>query len=229
MPEILLPTKAQVDALGIKVGTNVDAAGTSTLFARLAQIAGYTDQVEGYVDTIETLIGAANPVTGGTNSLFNYLKRLEDSGGMAVDISSCAPFLGTSSDKYVAQASVFETLLSINGKGLLNEFIICGTTIVPYCKITIDGTLKIYVRGGSGESSGYGGFSSSISGSSIMKVGYTGVGSIVPASTVYPNTTGTSGFVWLTHPLFFKTSVLIEIMSTSTTDSIKYRYTGGAA
>lgn len=53
-----------VDTLETKLGLNTDAAGTTTLFARLAQIAGYTDQVEGYVDTLEANLGAINPPFG---------------------------------------------------------------------------------------------------------------------------------------------------------------------
>lgn len=67
-----------VDTVETKIGTSWDAAGTSTLFARLAQIAGYTDQVEGYVDTLKTLIGTASPASGDLSTLFRGLKLIAD-------------------------------------------------------------------------------------------------------------------------------------------------------
>jgi hypothetical protein len=60
-----------VNSNGTKIGSNTDVAGTGTVFARLAQIAGYTDSVEG-------LIGTANPTTGDSSSLFNFLKLIYD-------------------------------------------------------------------------------------------------------------------------------------------------------
>lgn len=66
-----------VDALESSLGGNADAAGTGTVFARLAQIAGYVDAVEGLTDGVEGLIGTASPTSGGTDTLFKYLKQLE--------------------------------------------------------------------------------------------------------------------------------------------------------
>lgn len=71
MPSIGIADKTTLDAVNTKVGTNADAAGTSTLFARLAQIAGYTD-------TLETLIGTASPTSGDLTTVFKGLKLIAD-------------------------------------------------------------------------------------------------------------------------------------------------------
>lgn len=60
-----------VNQVEAKLGINTDAAGTGTVFARLAQLAAYVDAVEG-------LIGTVNPTTAGTDTLFNYLKKLDN-------------------------------------------------------------------------------------------------------------------------------------------------------
>ncbi|MGO4498795.1 hypothetical protein AB4114_23210 [Paenibacillus sp. 2RAB27] len=67
---------AYVDTLETSIGTNADASGTSTVFARLAQIAAYVDQVEGYTDTLETLLGLTGDVASGTGSVMARLAQL---------------------------------------------------------------------------------------------------------------------------------------------------------
>lgn len=58
------------------VGTNADAAGTTTLFARLAQIAGYTDQVESFVDTLETNLGTTGDAANAAGTVLARLAEL---------------------------------------------------------------------------------------------------------------------------------------------------------
>ncbi|CAH1203001.1 hypothetical protein PAECIP111891_02196 [Paenibacillus allorhizoplanae] len=69
-------TLSQVIDLKNKIGTNADAAGTSTLFSRLAQIANYVDQVEGYTDILETLLGLTGDTASGTGSVMARLAQL---------------------------------------------------------------------------------------------------------------------------------------------------------
>jgi hypothetical protein len=61
-------TLSQVLELLKRTGKNTDAAGTTTLFARLAQIAAY-------VDTLEALIGTTGDAAGST-SAFARLKQI---------------------------------------------------------------------------------------------------------------------------------------------------------
>lgn len=72
----LVTIKGYTDTLETKVGLNSDGPGTTTLFARLAQIAGYTDQVEGYVDTLETNLGAMADAANATGSVHAKLAYL---------------------------------------------------------------------------------------------------------------------------------------------------------
>jgi len=135
-----------VDTLEAKLGLNTDAAGTGTVFARLAQIAGYTDAVE-------SLIGAANPTASGTNTLFNYLKKIED----AVILKSYQ-----TSVYYSQNDGVYRDIVNISGQGIMKKCKISGTSAsystndgghaVRY-RIYIDGSLYKDV-GGNGVSKG---------------------------------------------------------------------------
>ncbi|QYY41451.1 hypothetical protein ACKE5C_11040 [Aneurinibacillus thermoaerophilus] len=87
-------TLSQVLELLKRTGKNTDAAGTTTLFARLAQIAEYTDQLEAFVDTLETKLGL-NTDTAGTSTVFArlaqiaaYVDTLEGSLGQTGDAAS---------------------------------------------------------------------------------------------------------------------------------------------
>lgn len=65
-----------VDTVETKLGLNTDAAGTTTLFARLAQIAGYTDQVEGYTDTLEANLGTTADAANAAGTVLARLAEL---------------------------------------------------------------------------------------------------------------------------------------------------------
>jgi len=112
-----------------KLGLNTDAAGASTLFARLVQIAGYTD-------TLETIIGttsASASVTGSVNAkLAAVLQRL---GGGTPNIFNQAILTSN------IQASP-STILNITGSG-----VVLGLSAKPpgwnqYMRIVIDGVEK---------------------------------------------------------------------------------------
>lgn len=116
MPSIGIADKVTLDAIKTLLGLNTDAAGTSTVFARLAQIAGYTDQVEGYVDTLESSLNAGvtwgRTFTPGTTTL---------------------------------TSSSLQTVLNLSGKGTLKYIIFSLPTslTVAQLKLTMDGVVRI--------------------------------------------------------------------------------------
>ncbi len=59
-----------------KLGYSAEAAGSGTVFQRLAQIAGYTDQVEGYVDTLETNLGTTGDAANAAGTVLARLAEL---------------------------------------------------------------------------------------------------------------------------------------------------------
>lgn len=130
-----------VDTIEAKLGLNSDAAGTTTLFARLAQIAGYTDQVEGYVDTVEALLGTANPASGGTDTLFKYLWTVQDKVN-----DTQVNRVGSNSDAASTTGSAnakLAALLQRTGGGTPNIFVsqTTSTTYSTLCTIAGSGML----------------------------------------------------------------------------------------
>ena len=140
MPEILLPTKTQVETLDTKVGTNADAGGTTTLFARLKQM----------YDNIVTNLGSNADASSATGSVHAKLKDIKENGGVAVDISNCIPFVREQTAKLVVADNTYETLLSITGKGFLSKAILWNETNTSLIRIriTIDGIVVLWVEGG---------------------------------------------------------------------------------
>lgn len=133
-----------VDTLETKVGTNADAAGTNTLFARLAQIAGYTDQVEGYVDTLESVLGTVNTSVGSnadaSSSSGSVHAKLKDLKSYTVEVHT----IGQGNYNNMASvAGTWYTVINVTGKGKL--FHVAAYAPVSdngfiHLKITIDGT-----------------------------------------------------------------------------------------
>ena len=139
MPEILLPTKTQVETLDTKVGTNADAGGTTTLFARLKQM----------YDNIVTNLGSNADASSATGSVHAKLKDIKANGGVAIDISNCIPFVREQTAKLVVADNTYETLLSITGKGFLSKAILWNeiNTSPIRIRITIDGIVVLWVEG----------------------------------------------------------------------------------
>ncbi|UKS30143.1 hypothetical protein LOZ80_14870 [Paenibacillus sp. HWE-109] len=89
-------TLSQIVDVKSRIGTNADASGTNTLFARLAQIAAYVDQVEGYTDTLETLLGLTGDAASGTGSVMARLAQLNSVlGTVNTNASSANTTIGT--------------------------------------------------------------------------------------------------------------------------------------
>jgi hypothetical protein len=77
--------KAYVDELEGRMGINTNAAGTTTLFARLAQIAAYVDTLEsdtslikGYTDTLESNVGSDANAASASGSVHAKIKELRN-------------------------------------------------------------------------------------------------------------------------------------------------------
>jgi hypothetical protein len=94
-------TLSQVLELLKRTGKNADAAGTSTVFARLAQIAAYVDTLESTLGTVNTNVSAnatklgTNTDAAGTSTVFarlaqiaGYVDTLEGSLGQTGDAAS---------------------------------------------------------------------------------------------------------------------------------------------
>lgn len=108
------------------VGNTGDAAGTGSLFARLAQIAGYTDGVEAALGTTADAAAA-----GGT-----ALARLAYLAGKA------NPPIGTKKTTYSISQTDFQTILNVAGPGVLLYFYVTGsdTSATGEAILNVDGT-----------------------------------------------------------------------------------------
>jgi len=124
-----------VDTLETKVGTNTDGAGTGSIFARLAQIAGYVDSVEGYVDTLETNLGTTAQAASSSGTALQRLAYIIANYPQKPRTATKAG-LTTTSSSYV-------DLVNVSGEGSLTYFVITtGETSVDNVGaiITIDGS-----------------------------------------------------------------------------------------
>jgi len=125
------------------VGTTGDAPGTGSIFARLAQIAGYTDAVEGYVDTLETNLGTTAQSASSSGTALQRLAYIIANYPQKPRTATKAG-LTTASSSYV-------DLVNVSGEGSLTYFVITtGGTLVNNVGaiITIDGsTFMTYAPG----------------------------------------------------------------------------------
>lgn len=109
------------------VGTTGDSAGTSTLFARLAQIAGYTDQVEGFVDTLETNLGTTAQTASSSGTALQRLAH----------IISCLPGVAS-----VAYASDTVKMLANTERSTTGSV----TVLVKRFVVTVSGSVRLYTE-----------------------------------------------------------------------------------
>lgn len=127
-----------IAALNTKVGANNNSPGTSTLFARLAQVAGFTD-------TLETLVGL-NTATAGTATLF---ARLAQIAGIlqAVPTTLHASYLALPT----YTAGQWYTVTNVTGAGVLYDAVARDTGSsagAMQLRITIDGVAGDYSPAG---------------------------------------------------------------------------------
>ena len=250
MPEILLPTKAQVETIDTKVGTNADVAGTTTLFGRLKQSYDNISTIITNIGTVITNVGSNADASSATGSVHAKLKDIKANGGVAIDVTNCIPF-HVEGYMNVAATSQYETLKSISGKGFLKEAIIqdySGASGSVKMKITVDGSVVSWTST-DGQFSWTGlsqydllypvATSSAVTSLGFRKINVEGFGSDVggtnsgwprpnpQANLAYPQATELSGVCYiLSSPVFFKTSLLIQVMCTQN-DLLNYRLQGG--
>ena len=240
MPEILLPTKTQVETLDTKVGTNVDVGGTITLFARAKQI----------YDNIVTNLGSNADASSATGSVHAKLKDIKDNAGSAIDVTRCIPFTKESNVKTIVVANTYETLLSISGKGFLTEAILqmIDTQVSYGIKITIDGTVVAWSSTANryrfiGLSQYNNLFiiatNNTLSTGTFRVINDAGGGTDIPhgdfptrpgeivTAPGFPSTAEkANGIYLLSAPVFFQTSLLVQIMCQSG-NNLSYRLQGG--
>lgn len=142
MPSIGIADKVTLDAIKTLLGLNTDAAGTSTVFARLAQIAGYIDQVKGYVDTLESSLAAGVTIgrTGTlgsfstTNASLQTALNLSGKGSLLV-VLYAAPTSQTAGEvKITVDGTVFSDTTGLTGQAnyLLSLYNSIATPTYPY-------------------------------------------------------------------------------------------------
>ncbi|AOT70695.1 hypothetical protein [Geosporobacter ferrireducens] len=118
-----------VSSINSKVGTNIDVAGTTTVFGRLKQIYDYmsTNLTTTRIGKLD-LIGVTNP-TADTTTIMGYLRKVYD----AVTSSSCV--------KIGKASQTVQHILSIDYTRYQGANTIFGTVISP-----ISGSLRLYFR-----------------------------------------------------------------------------------
>ncbi|MGO4496433.1 hypothetical protein AB4114_11105 [Paenibacillus sp. 2RAB27] len=99
-----------------RIGLSSDVSGTSTVFARLAQIAAYVDQVEGYTDTLKTLLGLTGDVANGTGSVMARLAQINAILNTAnTNVSSNGAKIGANTDSS-GTSTLFSYLKKLDNK-----------------------------------------------------------------------------------------------------------------
>ena len=169
-----------------------------------------------------SLIGITNPSSSGTDTVMNYLRKLDKKVLMPVQYRAVIPAVTTETN-----------VISVSGKGELRQVICDASTNAGYMKVTIDGSVVFY---GSVRASGFAGilkpYGSNtantitlvsghglISGSNSKQIDIStnadprtfGVNS---ANTPANNTTNT--IVTLEDPIPFNTSLVISAWYTTT-------------
>jgi hypothetical protein len=143
-----------VDTLLTRLGTNADAAGAGTAFARLAQIAGYTDEAEtllknsGYgLAALQALIGAASntggSATAGTlmakeNNVQALIGAANNTGG-----SATAGTLMAKVNALLSGSVITPSVPAVAFKGSVGEYIL---QTIPGQAVTLSWPAGIYYR-----------------------------------------------------------------------------------
>ena len=121
-----------IAALNTKVGTNADASGTATLFARLGLVAGY-------VDSLESSVGWVNDAPSAAGSIFARLALLA-ARDKTLQMTELVQTVG---------ASTWLTVVNVAGAGVLygvgvqnNASMVANTQQI---RITVDGVVSTIV------------------------------------------------------------------------------------
>lgn len=108
------------------------------VFAKAAEIMNY---LKTNIPAIDAKLGTGNPATEGTDTVFKYLKRLENSA------AGWRPYSDEIKGRAVCTVkSAYTTVVSVTGKGaLLGAFIDSDSQELGGIRITIDGTVVLQV------------------------------------------------------------------------------------
>lgn len=149
MPEIGIADKITLDQVKTLIGANTDVAGTLTLFARLAQIAGYTDQVEGFVDALESNLGTTGDAANANGTVLARLAELLNNRLTAARAAKLDQITAWQSKQpnFIANkvaSTTYTTLVNVTGSGILTGISgISNNGEKVYFRVYIDGVLKL--------------------------------------------------------------------------------------
>jgi len=155
--------------------------------------------------------------------------------GVFIDKSRCTPL--NAYNREVALDTSYQTLLSINGKGFLDHFIIRNNNSGAglFLRITVDGVVKFHSRvDGTGDASVLGVIKREflLSRGTADIAGFLNPNSFDIYTTYlveypYTDTSGTTGKIALmAESIYFTSNLLVEVMSTSS-QTAAYSYSGG--
>lgn len=175
-------------------------------------------------------IGSPNPGSAGTDTLFRYFRRMDEKYYTA----STARYSGTTSGE--------RTIHSITGQGYVSCAMVVGSdTINDRVELVVDGTLRMRVRGYSGNS--YGGLISAdllqFDSSELVVPGlrsdYTWEKGLLSYNKILPwpyteleDGSTATGFILVSYPIFFKSSCVFKFYSSSNR-TIRALFLGGVA
>lgn len=160
------------------------------------------------------MISIATDLTAVNSELTNIKSQVDNFNGNLFNVPVCH-----AGEITIAEVNVFQNLLSITGEGFLKTAIVgSSSTYISKIKVTIDGVLKVFVKGAGGEFSGIGQYFDLLgtSGDANAEVQIIRESNIIQNSVAfpvldYPTTVETKGIILLAKPIEFKTSLLIEI------------------
>lgn len=101
------------------------------------------DVIYALVINLLSLIGITNPTSSGTDTVMNYLRKLDKKVLMPVQYRAVIPAVTTETN-----------VISVSGKGELRQVVCNASTNAGYMKVTIDGSVVFY---GSVKANGFAG------------------------------------------------------------------------
>lgn len=212
--QVFLADKTTLDSVKAKVDTNLNAA-----------VSTRADQTT--VNTINTKLGTQNPSSSGTDTVMNYLKKIDSN----FPINLGADWSQATVNKCVyamvvgsGNTATFNSLLNVTGKGYLSK-VLCNNdaySTIKHLKITVDNVLRAYLRSDSGAASLFGVM---LDGDYVTIAGRQNFTIYESQMTTYPDTSNTKTVMKLAQPIYFNTSLKIELSSANTqSNAFEYSY-----
>jgi len=146
--------------------------------------------------------------------------------------------IGKGATVSITTGGTFETMLSVSGKGFLTRAVLVSPdgSATGQIRVTVDGVVKVLNQApvSTGGMCGVEQINSSTATTgSYMAHRVPGLGrSIVSANNTvaeYPTISGVENIIYISMPIFFDTSLLIEATSSISGSQIRYEYQGGVA